>query len=105
MKPSGNLVRIAGEENAFETPFHLLAEGVAIASNKTISFLKRGPGYHLYTTFPDGNVLEKAIKVLDEANADPVIDSVNEFTLPSVLAAFDKSKSHRAKGKIIIKIA
>ncbi|KAF9120788.1 NADPh quinone reductase [Mortierella sp. 14UC] len=105
LKPSGNLVRIAGPDNAMDTPFTFLQAGAQIGFNKVSSFLKRGPGYHLFTTFPDGAVLIKAINVLDEVNADPVIDSVYEFTLPSVLAAFDKSKSHRAKGKIVIKIA
>ncbi|KAF9095433.1 hypothetical protein BGX23_000486 [Mortierella sp. AD031] len=106
LKPSGNLVRIAGAENAMDSPYHLLVAGYEIGRNKVTSFLKRGPGYHLFTTFPDGAVLEKAIHLLDEvAQADPVIDSVYEFTLPSVLAAFDKSKSYRAKGKIIIRIA
>lgn len=105
MKPSGNLVRIAGPDNTMDTPFTFLAAGAQIGYNKVSSFLKRGPGYHLFTTFPDGEVLTKAITVLNETHADPVIDSVNEFTLPSVLAAFDKSQSHRAKGKIVIKIA
>ncbi|KAF9951852.1 NADPh quinone reductase [Mortierella alpina] len=54
----------------------------------------------------DGKVLANAVKTLDQvAKADPVIDSVNEFTMPAVLAAFDKSQSGRAKGKIVIKIA
>ncbi|KAH7060074.1 zinc-binding dehydrogenase family oxidoreductase [Linnemannia elongata] len=105
LKPSGNLVRIAGPDNTMDTPFTFLAAGAQIGYNKVSSFLKRGPGYHLFTTFPDGEVLTKAITVLNETHADPVIDSVNEFTLPSVLAAFDKSQSHRAKGKIVIKIA
>ncbi|KAG0369330.1 NADPh quinone reductase [Mortierella sp. AD032] len=105
LKPSGNLVRIAGPDNTMDTPFTFLQAGAQIGYNKVCSFLKRGPGYHLFTTFPDGMVLTKAISVLDEAHADPVIDSVNEFTLSSVLAAFEKSKSHRAKGKIVIKIA
>ncbi|KAF9919464.1 hypothetical protein FBU30_010985 [Linnemannia zychae] len=104
LKPTGNLVRIAGSVNVMDTPFHLLASGAELGYQKISSFLKRGPGYHLFTTFPDGQVLEKAIRVLDEAHADPVIDSVNEFTFPSVLAAFDRSKSSRAKGKIVIKV-
>jgi len=106
LKPSGNLIRIAGEDNAMDTPFHLLYTGADIGSKKLFSFLRSGPGYHLFTTFPDGEVLSKAIKILDEeAKVNPVIDSVNEFTLSSVLAAFDKSQSARAKGKIVVKIA
>ncbi|KAF9346129.1 hypothetical protein BGX26_002390 [Mortierella sp. AD094] len=105
LKPTGNLIRIAANENAFDTPFHLLAIGVDIGSKKLFSYLKSGPGYHLFTNHPDGDVLSKAVKVLDEANADPAIDSVHDFTLPSVLAAFEKSQSSRAKGKIIVKIA
>ncbi|KAG0319582.1 NADPh quinone reductase [Linnemannia gamsii] len=105
LKPSGNLVRISGPDNTMDTPFTFLAAGAEIGYHKISSFLKRGPGYHLFTAFPDGEVLAKAINLLDEAQADPVIDSVNEFTLPAVLAAFDKSQSHRAKGKIVIKIA
>ncbi|KAF9905408.1 NADPh quinone reductase [Linnemannia zychae] len=105
LKSSGNLVRIAGPANTMDTPFTFLQAGIQIAYNKVWSFVKRGPGYHLFTTFPDGAVLTKAIDVLDEAHADPVIDSVHEFTLPSVLSAYDKSKSHRAKGKIVVKIA
>ena len=101
MKPAGNLVRIVGADNAMDTPFHLLYTGIGIGSKKLTSFL-HGPGYHLYTTFPSGEVLNKAIEQL--AESDPVIDSVSEFTLPSVLAAFNKSASSRAKGKIVIKI-
>lgn len=103
LKPSGNLIRIVGADNAMDTPFHLLYSEAGIGSKKVTSFLKSGPGYHLYTTFPSGEVLSKAIEQL--AESDPVIDSVNEFNLPSVLAAFDKSASSRAKGKIVIKIA
>ncbi|KAF9919012.1 hypothetical protein BX616_002981 [Lobosporangium transversale] len=105
LKPAGNLIRIVGDSNSMNTPFHLLYAGARVAANKLTSFLQSGPGYHLFTTYPNGAVLTKVIKVLEDAKADPIIDSVNEFTLPSVLAAFDKSQSSRAKGKIIIKIA
>ncbi|KAF9101432.1 hypothetical protein BGX27_011486 [Mortierella sp. AM989] len=103
LKPNGNLIRIAGHEDAF-APLNLLTEGIDIGSKKLYSFLTSGPGYHLFTNHPDGEVLSKTIKALDDAKAYPVIDSVNEFTLPAVLAAFDKSISSRAKGKIIVKI-
>ncbi|KAF9923241.1 hypothetical protein BGZ65_009006 [Modicella reniformis] len=105
LKPSGNLVLIVSSESTLENPLQLLYTGAQIAGNKTLSLLQWGPGYHLFTAFPDGQVLAKAIKTLDEdAKADPVIDSVHEFTLSSVLSAIDKSKSGRAKGKIVIKI-
>ncbi|KAI1315434.1 hypothetical protein EDD11_000767 [Mortierella claussenii] len=105
LKPSGNLVCIVGNDSAMDTPFHFLFAGAEIGSKKIASFLTFGPGYHLFTTFPDGDVLDKAIKILDEdAKADPVIDSVHEFTLPSVLDAFEKSKSGRSRGKLVVKI-
>ncbi|KAG0207809.1 hypothetical protein BGX28_001055 [Mortierella sp. GBA30] len=105
LKPTGSLIRIAGPVDVMDSPFKFIGAGIQVGSHKLISFLQRGPGYHLYTTFPDGKVLDKAIKTLDEiAKADPVIDSVNEFTLPSVLAAFEKSQSGRARGKIVIKM-
>ncbi|KAG0053996.1 hypothetical protein BGZ83_012165 [Gryganskiella cystojenkinii] len=103
LKPTGNLICIVGSPSAMDSPFHLIGEGVGIASKKVTSLIQCGPGYHLYTTFPDGEVLRQAIEHLSDV--DPVIDSVNEFTLPSVLAAFDKSQSSRAKGKIVFKIA
>ncbi|KAF9943353.1 hypothetical protein BGZ67_000032 [Mortierella alpina] len=106
LKPTGNLIRISGPDNTMDSPFTLLSAGVQIGSNKLVSFLKRGPGYHLFTALADGKILAKAVKTLDQvAKADPVIDSVSEFTLPAVLAAFDKSQTGRAKGKIVIKIA
>ncbi|KAG0359342.1 hypothetical protein BC939DRAFT_503244 [Gamsiella multidivaricata] len=106
LKRSGNLVRIAADVNAMDTPLHLIYTGAGIASHKLISLLQWGPGYHLFNVFPDGNVLAKVVKVLDEdANVDPIIDSVYKFTLPSVLAAFEKSQSRRARGKIVVKIA
>ena len=83
----------------------MVKAGAEIAGNKLLSFAQGGPGYYLFTNSPSGEVLAKVIKVLDEdAKADPVIDSVYEFTLPSVLAAFERSQSSRAKGKIVVKI-
>ncbi|KAF9573109.1 hypothetical protein EC968_008958 [Mortierella alpina] len=106
LKPTGHLVRISGPDNTMDSPFTLLNAGFQIGSNKLVSFLKRGPGYHLFTAFADGKVLAKAVQTLDQvAKADPVIDSVYEFTLPSVLNAFDKSQTGRAKGKVVIKVA
>ncbi|KAG0374870.1 NADPh quinone reductase [Mortierella sp. AD032] len=87
-----------------DTPFHMLYAGACVASKKATSFLQRGPEYHLMLTELDGVELEEAAKVLDDAKADPTIDSVYEFTLPSVLAAFEKSISGRTKGKIVVKI-
>jgi NADPH:quinone reductase-like Zn-dependent oxidoreductase len=82
----------------------MLYAGACVASKKAITFLQGGPGYHLILTERDGAELEEAVKVLEDAKVDPTIDSVYEFTLPSVLAAFDKSISGRAKGKIVVKI-
>ncbi|KAF9365864.1 hypothetical protein BGX34_007953 [Mortierella sp. NVP85] len=105
LKPSGNLVLIVGSSNAMDTPFHLLYAGAQIVGKKALSLAQGGPGYHLFTTFPDGEILAKVIKVLDEdAKANPTIDSIHDFTLSSVLSAFEKSKSERAKGKIVVKI-
>ncbi|KAK5822240.1 chaperonin 10-like protein [Linnemannia elongata] len=104
MKPSGNLVLIVPKDNVTDTPFHMLYAGACVASKKATSFLQRGPGYHLILTERNGVELEEAVNVLVDAKADPTIDSVYEFTLPSVLAAFDKSISGRAKGKIVVKI-
>ncbi|KAF8926850.1 NADPh quinone reductase [Dissophora ornata] len=106
LKKNGNLVRIAGDEKAMGSVIQMVKVVSQVAGNKLLSFVQRGPGYHLFTNFPDGGILGKSIKVLDEdAKADPVMDSVYEFTLPSVLDAFEKSKSSRAKGKIVVKIA
>jgi len=105
LKSTGSFVAIVPPTNAFDTPFHLLATGAGIGSKKVTTLLQSGPGYHFVSTSPDGAVLRQAIEVLDKvAKVDPVIDSVNELTLPSVLTAFDKSESARARGKIVIKI-
>ncbi|KAF9344015.1 hypothetical protein BGX26_004907 [Mortierella sp. AD094] len=105
LKPSGNLIRIAASDNAFDTPFHLLAVGASIGSKKLLSFLQCGPGYHFFLNHPNGEILTKVTKVLEEVNAEPAIDTVYDFSLPSVLEAFAKSKSLRTKGKLIVKIA
>ncbi|KAG0249037.1 hypothetical protein BG011_009638 [Mortierella polycephala] len=106
IKPTGNLVRIAGDADSFDSPIKLLRIGADIASKKAYSLLTSGPGYHLFTAFPNGEILAKVIKTLDEdGKVNPIIDSVNEFTLPAVLAAIEKSQSARAKGKIVFKIA
>ncbi|KAF9164959.1 hypothetical protein BGX21_000734 [Mortierella sp. AD011] len=105
MKPTANLIRIAARDDVFDSPLTLLAVGADVGSKKVFSFLRSGPGYHLFTNHPNGDVLQNVIKVLDEAKAEPTIDSVYEFTLPSVLSAFERSQSGRAKGKIVVKIA
>jgi len=88
-----------------DTPFHLLVDSAKIGTKKLTSMVQSGPGYHFITLSPDGQVLRKAIQVLDqEGQAYPVIDSVNDLSLASVLAAFDKSESGRAKGKIVIRV-
>ncbi|KAF9435533.1 hypothetical protein BGZ76_006095 [Entomortierella beljakovae] len=105
LKPTGNLVRISGDPNTLDTPFNLALAGIHLGAKKAYSFLARGPGYHLFTTHPDGKVLAKIIKVLDECGANPVIDTVYPFNLESVIKAFDKSRSSRSKGKLVVKIA
>ncbi|KAF9573111.1 NADPh quinone reductase [Mortierella alpina] len=107
MKPTGNLVRIAGSHQQDEQKLStLLRDGVEIMMNKLISLLKRGPGYHFIFVMADGESVGNAVRTLDQvAKANPVIDSVNEFTLPSVIAAYDKSLTGRAKGKIVIRVA
>ncbi|KAF9583488.1 NADPh quinone reductase [Lunasporangiospora selenospora] len=105
LKCSGNLVRIAADDRAMSSVPYLLMAGAHIVSKKVYSFLTFGPGYHLFTTMPDGDALAKVIKVLDQdGHADPAIDSEFDFSLPSVLKAFDRSISHRARGKIVIKL-
>ncbi|KAG0290678.1 NADPh quinone reductase [Dissophora globulifera] len=104
IKSSGNLVRIAGDDHALDSPFHMVREGAKIGSEKFVSLLQWGPGYHLFTCFPNGSELTKAVQALSDAGADPVIDSVHDFKLPSILTAFDKSISSRAKGKLVIRI-
>ncbi|KAG0045388.1 hypothetical protein BGZ83_009405 [Gryganskiella cystojenkinii] len=107
LKPTGNLVRIATPDNALDTPFHFLATGMNIGSKKLTTFLQSGPGYHFVSTFKDGQVLREAIDLLDRAaEVNPVIDSVfEEFSLSSVLEAFDRSEAGRSRGKIVIKVA
>ncbi|KAF8975596.1 hypothetical protein BGZ46_008996 [Entomortierella lignicola] len=105
LKPSGNLIRIAASDNAFDTPFHVLGVAASIGSKKLLSFLQNGPGYHFFLNHPNGEILTKVTKVLEEIKAEPAIDTVYDFDLPSVLEAFEKSKSLRAKGKLIIKVA
>ncbi|KAG0045384.1 NADPh quinone reductase [Gryganskiella cystojenkinii] len=105
LKPTGSLVRIVGPDNAMDTPFHLLATSASNSTKKLTSFLQSGPGYHFVSTMPDGQVLRQVIDLLDRSGANPVIDSVNEFSLPSTLAILDKSESGRAKGKILVRIA
>ncbi|KAF9566413.1 hypothetical protein EC968_003757 [Mortierella alpina] len=77
-------------------------------TNVTEKYKDQGFDIVLDTVGPakeNDNKLAEAIWMLDEvAKADPVIDSVNEFTLPAVMAAFKKSQTGRAKGKIVIKI-
>ncbi|KAF9951855.1 hypothetical protein BGZ72_006707 [Mortierella alpina] len=106
LKPTGNLIRIAGSElmmGKFSTLFYDVME---ISSNKLASLLKSGPGYHFVLAQPDGKQLAKAVNTLDQvAKANPVIDSIHEFTLPAVVAAYEKCQSARAKGKIVIRIA
>lgn len=107
MKPTGRLVRIAVSDDATDTLFTMIGEFIKIYYTKLLTALKRGPGYHfaVLPLDPKGSKLAEAIWMLNEvANADPVIDSVNEFTLPAVVAAFKKSQSGRATGKIVIKI-
>lgn len=48
-------------------------------------------------TLPNGEILTEAIEQL--VKPDPIIDSVNELTLPSILAASSMDRS-----KIVIKI-
>ncbi|KAF8976914.1 hypothetical protein BGZ46_007839 [Entomortierella lignicola] len=105
LKSSGSLVRISASEYTFAISFHILAVGIDLVSKKLLSYLQGGPSYYLFTNHPNGEVLAKSIKALDEANADPVIDTVYDFTLPSVLEAFEKSRSSRSKGKLVVKIA
>ncbi|KAG0241603.1 hypothetical protein BGX31_001036 [Mortierella sp. GBA43] len=105
IKRCGNLVLIVGGNKAMDSPFHLLHAGAGVASRKAVTLLQWGPGYNLFTAFPNGDILTKVVKVLDEdAKVDPIIDSVYDFTLPSVIAAYDKSISGRAKGKLVVKI-
>lgn len=105
IKNTGAFVSISPPANTFNTPFHLMAMGMGIGSKKMTSLLQSGPEYHFVSTSPDGEVMRQAVEVLDNvAKVDPVIDSVNEFTLPSVLEAFDKSETARSRGKIVIKI-
>ncbi|KAF9278963.1 hypothetical protein BGZ68_008213 [Mortierella alpina] len=106
LKPTGSLVRIAGSHHAMDSIFTVLSDGIEIGWNKLVTFLKRGPGYYFVFVKADGKSVGNAVKTLDQvAKANPVIDSVNEFTLPSVVAAYEKSLSGRAKGKIVIRVA
>ncbi|KAF9951854.1 NADPh quinone reductase [Mortierella alpina] len=106
LKPTGNLIRIASSHTAKESFFTFLSEVVEISSNKLGALLKRGPGYHFVLVQADGKSVAKAVNTLDQdAKANPVIDSIHEFSLPAVVAAYEKSQSGRARGKIVIKIA
>ncbi|KAF9963776.1 hypothetical protein BGZ70_007191 [Mortierella alpina] len=105
LKPTGHLIRIAGSHGV-EKLSTAFSDGVEIGRNKLTSFLTRGPGYHFVFVSADGKSLANAVQTLDQvAKANPVIDSVNEFTLPSVKAAYEKSLTGRAKGKIVIRVA
>ncbi|CAO3570818.1 unnamed protein product [Mortierella alpina] len=105
LKPSGHLICIAGSPGV-ERLSTFFSDGVGIGKNKLTSLLTRGPSYHFVFVSADGKSLANAIKTLDQvAKANPVIDSVNEFTLPSVKAAYEKSLTGRAKGKIVIRVA
>ncbi|KAG0360096.1 NADPh quinone reductase [Mortierella sp. AD032] len=80
IKSSFNLVLIAPKDNVTDTPYHMLYAGACVVNKKTATFLQRGPGYHLFLTKADGVELEEGVKALEDAEADPTIDSVYEFT-------------------------
>ncbi|KAF9974856.1 hypothetical protein BGZ73_001671 [Actinomortierella ambigua] len=115
LKRNGAFITISESEDTMSSLKDFLGAGVTIAARKISSFFCSGPSFHLFTAFPSGPVLRQVVEKLVEEGEDddkiskrqrkPAIDSIHEFTLDGVLKAFEQSKSRRARGKIIVKIA
>ncbi|KAF9427213.1 NADPh quinone reductase [Podila epigama] len=104
LKSSGAFIQIAGSDSAMDSPLHLIHEGLRILYKKTYSLLTWGPAYHLFTCFPNGQRLAAAAHILVKANAKPIVEAVYTFSLDSVLEAYERSRSGRARGKLVISI-
>jgi len=102
LKSSGQYIQIAGADNAMDSPFHLLYSGLQILRKKLHGLVTCGPGYQLFTTFPNGTNLATAAHILVKANAKPTVASTFEFSLDQVLEAYSQSQSGRAKGKLVV---
>ncbi|MCJ1320391.1 zinc ion binding [Xylographa vitiligo] len=58
--------------------------------------------YIMFSTIPDGEAAKQLAKLVEDDKLKVVIDSM--YKMEDVLDAYDRLMSHRARGKIIIKI-
>ncbi|ORY00419.1 NAD(P)-binding protein [Basidiobolus meristosporus CBS 931.73] len=105
VKRKGVFVRIVSKDHAMDSLVNLALSGSHYLLQSAYSWIRSGPSLHLFTATPSGKVLKQVTHCLvDENGFQPVIDSVYDFSPESVLQAFDKSASHRARGKIVIRV-
>ncbi|KAJ3183540.1 NADPh quinone reductase [Geranomyces variabilis] len=98
--PSGDYIASVFPQTGF-----LLKQGLNLASAPARWAASRSKvDYHSFFMKPSGADLAEIGKLADAGKLKVLIDSTHPFTLEGVKAAFDKSKSGRATGKIIIKV-
>ncbi|KRL20132.1 GroES-like protein [Lentilactobacillus kisonensis DSM 19906 = JCM 15041] len=107
VKPGGRIVSLSGMPDdrfakAYGLPrwkqwlFRLVTQKIHRLEKQT------GARYHFLFMKPSGRQLTELTSLIEQTKLRPVIDRT--FSLAEIQAAFKYSQSHRAKGKIIIKI-
>ncbi|GHP14396.1 NADPH:quinone reductase [Lentilactobacillus fungorum] len=107
VKPGGQVVSLSGMPDerfarAYGLPrwkqwlFRLAARKFHRLENQT------GARYHFLFMTPSGRELTELTSLIEQGKLHPVID--RQFSLTDIQAAFEYSRSHRAKGKIVIEV-
>lgn len=102
LKPRGTFVTIVGDHNVEFEPMSLLRVGYQITTRKIAGLFGFAPYYTLFTTSTNAEDLSIIGDMIEQGDVEPVIDSV--YPLEEVQAAFEKSVSGRARGKIVLEM-
>ena len=104
LKKDGHFVTLCGPVRFFgdqKIPFLSLLRIYTYLTKRILFSRLKGPKYTLtYGTLPDWKMIQKD---LIDNNIKPTIDSTFNYTEHDIKSAFKKLKSHRNRGKIVIK--